>query len=242
MNQILKMQETDSPRRIGVQENLIHFRSSENLKNMKKFRRLKREIGVTPSTQIDAMQPATTKKPYVQPEPPAEVGQPPAVLAQPPAEVSQPTAEVARPPAVVAQPPAEVSQPPAEVAQPPAEVAQPPAEVAQLPLKPPPPHSEPVVQTNVKGICRDFIRGTCNREGTCKFSHNCDSSTDLVGVYTFCRDYQTKKCRYLSRCKYVHANIFEEQRFYRTGYLPPHAFACGGKNPMYNILTERQTK
>ncbi|CAG5039184.1 unnamed protein product [Parnassius apollo] len=74
-----------------------------------------------------------------------------------------------------------------------------------------------------KPMCRDFIRGRCTRPGTCKFSHKCDVS-QLVGVYTFCRNFQNCVCT-LPNCKYVHATVFEEQHFYRTGELPPHALA-----------------
>ncbi|CAK1588574.1 unnamed protein product [Parnassius mnemosyne] len=74
-----------------------------------------------------------------------------------------------------------------------------------------------------KPMCRDFIRGRCTRPGTCKFTHKCDVS-QLVGVYTFCRNFQNSVCA-LPNCKYVHATVFEEQHFYRTGELPPHALA-----------------
>ncbi|XP_068617274.1 uncharacterized protein [Battus philenor] len=72
-------------------------------------------------------------------------------------------------------------------------------------------------------MCRDFIRGKCMRPGTCKFSHKCDIS-QLFGVYTFCRNFQNSVCT-LPNCKYVHASVFEEQHFYRTAELPPHALA-----------------
>ncbi|XP_014366262.1 pollen-specific leucine-rich repeat extensin-like protein 2 isoform X1 [Papilio machaon] len=74
-----------------------------------------------------------------------------------------------------------------------------------------------------KPMCRDFIRGTCTRPGTCKFSHKCDIS-QLYGVYVFCRNYQNSVCT-RPNCKYVHASVFEEQHFYRTGELPAHALA-----------------
>lgn len=72
-------------------------------------------------------------------------------------------------------------------------------------------------------ICRDFIRGTCKRQGTCKFAHKYDIS-QLRGVYTFCHKYQNSVCTY-ANCKYVHASVFEEGNFYRTGILPPHSLA-----------------
>ncbi|OWR43715.1 Zinc finger CCCH domain-containing protein 10 [Danaus plexippus plexippus] len=85
---------------------------------------------------------------------------------------------------------------------------------------------EPTEKSKVP-ICRDFIRGSCKRPGTCRYAHKYDLS-QLVGVYTFCRDYQTSVCTY-PICKYVHATVFEEQHFYRTGVLPPHALAHHNK-------------
>ncbi|XP_013146494.1 PREDICTED: zinc finger CCCH domain-containing protein 10-like isoform X2 [Papilio polytes] len=81
-----------------------------------------------------------------------------------------------------------------------------------------------------KPMCRDFIRGTCIRPGTCKFSHKCDIS-QLIGVYTFCRNYQNSVCT-RPNCKYVHASVFEEQHFYRTGELPAHALVHHKKHIM----------
>ncbi|CAG9558110.1 unnamed protein product [Danaus chrysippus] len=80
----------------------------------------------------------------------------------------------------------------------------------------------PAEKTKVT-ICRDFIRGSCKRLGNCRYAHKYDLS-QLVGVYTFCHDYQTSVCTY-PNCKYVHATVFEEHHFYRTGVLPPHALA-----------------
>lgn len=74
-----------------------------------------------------------------------------------------------------------------------------------------------------KIMCRNFIRGKCMRPGTCKFSHKCDIS-QLDGIFTFCRNFQNSVCA-RPNCKYVHATFFEEQHFYRTGELPPHALA-----------------
>lgn len=63
--------------------------------------------------------------------------------------------------------------------------------------------------------CKNFVRG--------KFTH--DMFLDqLPGVYVFCIDFRNRQCRY-ERCKYVHADVLEEERFYRTGYLPPHTIA-----------------
>ncbi|XP_041986296.1 uncharacterized protein LOC121738368 [Aricia agestis] len=83
-------------------------------------------------------------------------------------------------------------------------------------------------------ICRDFLRGTCTRIG-CRYAHKSDvSHEDLYGVYTFCREYQSQVCA-RAHCRYVHATVFEEQEYYRTRYLPPHAFAhMLNKNPNNN--------
>ncbi|CAG5039202.1 unnamed protein product [Parnassius apollo] len=83
----------------------------------------------------------------------------------------------------------------------------------------------------LKPMCRDFVRGRCTRPGTCKFSHKCDV-LQLAGVYTFCRNFQNRVC-IRPNCKFVHATVFEEQHWYRTGELPPHVL---GKHKMVNIL------
>ncbi|CAF4887133.1 unnamed protein product [Pieris macdunnoughi] len=88
-------------------------------------------------------------------------------------------------------------------------------------------------------VCRDFIRGTCKRVGPCRYAHKFDLS-QLVGVFTFCREFQTKRCSY-PNCKYVHADVFEEQNFYRTGYLPPRAFAHQKKAPEATSTTTSTT-
>ncbi|XP_063547636.1 formin-binding protein 4-like [Cydia strobilella] len=81
-------------------------------------------------------------------------------------------------------------------------------------------HDSQAAETPKVTVCRDFIRGTCVRVG-CRYAHQRDLS-QLMGVYTFCRNYQNKVCT-LPLCKYVHASVFEEQEFYRTGVLPPRA-------------------
>ncbi|XP_063546725.1 uncharacterized protein LOC134754360 [Cydia strobilella] len=68
-----------------------------------------------------------------------------------------------------------------------------------------------------KTMCRDYIRGTCSRAGTCVYAHELILS-QLPGVYTFCKNFQNTGCTF-PYCKYVHASIFEEQRFYRTGEI-----------------------
>lgn len=71
-----------------------------------------------------------------------------------------------------------------------------------------------------KTICKEFIRGNCKRP-VCKFAHEVDVS-QLAGVFTFCWNYQNAVCTY-PNCRFVHATVFEEAEFYRTGVLPPHA-------------------
>ncbi|XP_048488674.1 uncharacterized protein LOC119694745 isoform X1 [Plutella xylostella] len=119
-----------------------------------------------------------------------------------------------------------------------------------LPLGPPPPDSpghEPAADThdefneeilnNIKkekddgekqvktgDVCRNFIRGNCTRgAGTCRFAHKHDLAL-LKKITNFCRDYQNSICKH-KNCRFVHASIFEQEKFYRTGVLPPHATA-----------------
>lgn len=72
-------------------------------------------------------------------------------------------------------------------------------------------------------MCRDYSRGTCRKGASCRFAHKLILS-QLPGVYTFCRNFQNAVCT-LPKCKYVHATIFEEQHFYRTGHLSPHTLS-----------------
>ncbi|XP_045783690.1 zinc finger CCCH domain-containing protein 10-like [Maniola jurtina] len=96
-----------------------------------------------------------------------------------------------------------------------------------LPTYPPPQDYIPNLQGGQEEtptdqtICRDFIRGNCKRERNCKYAHKHDLS-QLEGVYTFCRNFQNSVCTF-ANCKYVHATVFEEQNFYRTGVLRAHA-------------------
>lgn len=71
-------------------------------------------------------------------------------------------------------------------------------------------------------MCRDWVRGTCTRD-SCRYSHVHDLS-QLPRVYKFCHDYQNKGC-VLSKCKFVHATVHEQEVFIRTGVMPPHALA-----------------
>ncbi|CAH2034870.1 unnamed protein product, partial [Iphiclides podalirius] len=75
-----------------------------------------------------------------------------------------------------------------------------------LPTYPPPPDKPPNMCLTLKEQRRQ-----------CNISH-------LVGIYTFCWNFQNSVCTH-PNCKYVHATVFEEQRFYRTGELPPHVLA-----------------
>lgn len=82
------------------------------------------------------------------------------------------------------------------------------------------PEAAPREERPKKTICKEFIRGNCKRP-ICKFAHEVDVS-QLAGVYTFCWNYQNAVCTY-PNCRFVHATVFEEAEFYRTGILPPHA-------------------
>lgn len=70
-------------------------------------------------------------------------------------------------------------------------------------------------------MCRNFVRGTCKNEYTCKFAHKIILD-QLRMVYKFCKEFQNKGCS-LQDCRYVHCTVFEQEEFYRTGQLPPQA-------------------
>ncbi|XP_038219946.1 formin-binding protein 4-like [Zerene cesonia] len=185
------------PRRVGVAEHLIHFKSSPNFKNMKKFIRSKMDRNEI----SDVARAPPPPPPDIYPEKKTDV-QPPLPPVPPPPDspwnvsVKQ---EVVDHEYIGAYGPYDGGKKPSQD-QPQREDVKPRAT-----------------------ICRDYVRGTCKRIGTCRYAHKFDIS-QLVGVYTFCRDFQTKVCKH-ANCKYVHADVFEEQNFYRTGYLPPHAFS-----------------
>lgn len=82
------------------------------------------------------------------------------------------------------------------------------------------PEVSPKEERLKKTICKEFIRGNCKRP-VCKFAHEIDVS-QLDGIFTFCWNYQNAVCTY-PNCRFVHATVFEEAEFYRTGVLPPHA-------------------
>lgn len=77
----------------------------------------------------------------------------------------------------------------------------------------------------IKGeMCRNFIRGTCDRGSSCIFVHKVIQS-QLKDVYRFCIDFQNPSGCTRPSCKFVHATVFEKERFYETAYLPPHTLA-----------------
>ncbi|CAG4967519.1 unnamed protein product [Colias eurytheme] len=184
------------PRRVGVAEHLIKFKSSPNLKKMKKFIRSKMDR----SESADVAQAPPPPPPDINPEKKTEIQPPLPPQPPPPDEPWNVT----------------VKQ---EVEDHEYTGAYGPYDSEDKTTQEQPEQDD--VKPRVT-ICRDYIRGTCKRIGTCRFAHIFDVS-QLVGVYTFCRDFQTKVCKF-ANCKYVHADVFEEQNFYRTGYLPPHAF------------------
>lgn len=69
-------------------------------------------------------------------------------------------------------------------------------------------------------MCRQWARGSCTRGATCIYVHKIILA-QLPGVYTFCENFQNTVCN-LSKCKFVHATVFEKEHYYRTGFLPPH--------------------
>ncbi|XP_037299840.1 protein cps3 isoform X2 [Manduca sexta] len=87
-------------------------------------------------------------------------------------------------------------------------------------------NSQPKEEKGKEGeeiMCRNFIRGTCNRGASCIFVHKVILS-QLDNVYKFCNDFQNSGCK-RRNCRFVHATVFERESFRRTAYLPPHAFS-----------------
>ncbi|XP_073955613.1 uncharacterized protein isoform X2 [Choristoneura fumiferana] len=222
----------DNCRRLGVDEQYIRFRPSPNFKNMKKF--LKSKIDNSESSSQSP------------PNGSLEQTTPNNNLESPPRSVQQrlsPIKQIVQPPLPLEPPPPD--SPPIIPVPVKEEIIDdeyqenghesPNLSTSQADTSPrlsfdrnsEEPDSTSTTTTTTTTdrpkitICRDFIRGTCSRAGTCKYAHQCDLS-QLSGVYTFCRNYQNAVCTF-PHCRYVHATVFQEQEFYRTGILPPQA-------------------
>ncbi|XP_039763744.1 uncharacterized protein LOC120636360 isoform X2 [Pararge aegeria] len=202
--------------RVGVDEHIIKFKSSPNFKNMKKFIKSRSETTVVGSKAVAKSHHIPQKtvgnmdsNQYQRADCHKTEVQPPLPLEPPPPDILLESIKVKQ----------EIVDLDYEIPQ-------------KSPLTDDHESSEHTDNTNVhqSKICRDFIRGTCKREGTCKYAHKYDL-TQLEGVYTFCRKFQNSVCTF-TNCKYVHATIFEEQHFYRTGMLPPHALQHRANNMM----------
>ncbi|XP_034839158.1 uncharacterized protein [Maniola hyperantus] len=209
--------DTDSCKRVGVEEHLIKFKPSPNFKNMKKFIKSRSE-----TTIMGAPAPPALGAP--DPPPPPNLGR---------MEVHHMLRPDWQRPEV--QPPLPLDPPPPDYIpnlQVKQEIVDTEYEANNSSLRQEGQELNPTDQNvdHSNEICRDFIRGTCKREGTCKYAHKHDLS-QLEGVYTFCRKFQNSVCTF-AHCKYVHATVFEEQHFYRTGVLPAHVL----QQKMNNML------
>lgn len=219
----------DNCRRLGVDEQSIRFQPSPNFKNMKKFFKSKIE-----NSESSSQSPPNGS--LEQTTPNHSLDSPPRTLQQ--MERLSPVKQIVQPPLPLEPPPPD--SPPIIPVPVKEEIIDdeyqenghesPNLSTSQADTSPrlsfdrnsAEPENTPLTTDRPKKtICRDFIRGTCSRAGTCKFAHQCDLS-QLSGVYTFCRNYQNAVCTF-PHCRYVHATVFQEQEFYRTGILPPQA-------------------
>ncbi|KAL1514164.1 hypothetical protein ABEB36_003469 [Hypothenemus hampei] len=67
-------------------------------------------------------------------------------------------------------------------------------------------------------ICRDFIRGICDRK-FCKFKHE-----NEIRPLNFCHDFQNNICPRLN-CKFIHCTPEEVEEYKRTGEMSNQIFA-----------------
>ncbi|XP_044266760.1 zinc finger CCCH domain-containing protein 10-like isoform X1 [Tribolium madens] len=67
-------------------------------------------------------------------------------------------------------------------------------------------------------VCRDFIRGICDRR-YCKYKHETDMKT-----LNFCHDYQNNICP-RPTCKFIHCTPEEEFEYKNTGVMSNHILA-----------------
>ncbi|KAJ2953993.1 hypothetical protein O0L34_g2206 [Tuta absoluta] len=206
-------------RRVGVEEELIKFRPSPNFKNMKKF--LKSRSETTLANSVTKAAP-TLEQNVIEKIEKKEVK--PVV---PPPHALVPAPAVVQPPLPPYPPPA---SPPLNVTI--KQERQDDDDEAQTHSSgegeqtPPPTTAEPQttdqnhVKQPKKTICKEFIRGNCKRP-VCRYAHEVDLD-QLRGIFTFCWNHQNDVCTF-PNCRFVHASVFEEAEFYRTGILPPHA-------------------
>ncbi|XP_045784521.1 uncharacterized protein LOC123880438 [Maniola jurtina] len=198
-------EDTNSCKRVGVEEHLIKFKPSPNFKNMKKFIKSRSE-----TTTSGAPVPVALSAP---------VPPPPPNLSRMDLRPDWQRPEVQPP--LPTYPPPQDFIPNLQVKEEVVDTEYETNNVSQAQGGQEETPSDQNSEQSSSEICRDFIRGTCKREGTCKYAHKHDLS-QLEGVYTFCRKFQNSVCTF-ANCKYVHATVFEEQNFYRTGVLPAHA-------------------
>ncbi|KAI5640383.1 hypothetical protein NE865_07308 [Phthorimaea operculella] len=182
-------------RRVGVEEEQIKFRPSPNFKNMKKFLKSRSETTLANSV--------TTAAPIIEQNVTEKVEKKEVKPVVPPPHALAPAPAVVQPPLPPYPPPA---SPPLNVTikqerQDEDDEAQTQSSVEGEPTPPPTTTEPPATEQNhvkqqKKTICKEFIRGNCKRPND---------------VCTF------------PNCRFVHASVFEEAEFYRTGILPPHA-------------------
>ncbi|XP_017771070.1 PREDICTED: zinc finger CCCH domain-containing protein 10-like isoform X2 [Nicrophorus vespilloides] len=87
---------------------------------------------------------------------------------------------------------------------------------------------------NQDNICRDFIRGMCERK-FCKFKHDQEPR-----ILNFCHDYQNTACP-RPACKFIHCTIKEVEEYKRSGEMSNQILAeatrknqLPGINPICN--------
>lgn len=74
-----------------------------------------------------------------------------------------------------------------------------------------------------KPICKDFLRNKCIRRN-CLYRHEYDKNL-VYSLCKFCKDFQNKGyCKY-QNCKYLHATVYEQERFYEGFPLPQRAYS-----------------
>jgi len=70
-------------------------------------------------------------------------------------------------------------------------------------------------------ICKDFLKGNCDRKGSCKFRHTGGDAPEKV---PFCKDFANADCTYEAKqgreCSYMHADKWTVHEYEITGWLP----------------------
>lgn len=201
--------------KLNGDDDSINFRPSPNFIHMKKYLKSKfvEENSASNSTASDSESPSMNTEQQQKKEPENQDNSD----VQPPLPPNPPSPEA---PVVIKKEKEDVEEYSCNVET---------QEVKPNPLEQYNPTQQPQASTDDaketgETMCRNYIRGTCERGSSCIYAHKLILS-QLKYVYRFCINFQNRSGCNRPYCKFVHATVFEQEYFYKTGFLPPHTMA-----------------